>query len=121
MEEKNLICIGCPLGCALKVWLRDGKVEKIEGNTCKKGAAYGEKEVTAPARTLTSTVRVTGGVYPVVSVKTASDIPKGQLMECMKILQHTEVKAPVKSGEVIVKIIGGTGVDLVATKSVNKY
>lgn len=121
MEEKNLTCIGCPLGCALKVWLRDGKVEKIEGNTCKKGAAYGEKEVTVPARTLTSTVRVTGGVCPVVSVKTASDIPKGQLMECMKILQHTEAKAPVKSGEVIVKNIGGTGVDLIATKTVNKY
>ena len=54
-------------------------------------------------------------------MKTASDIPKGQLMECMKILQHTEAKAPVKSGEVIVKNIGGTGVDLVATKTVNKY
>lgn len=120
MEKRNLTCIGCPMGCQLKVILNNGKVEKIQGNTCKKGAVYGEKEVTNPTRILTSTVRVTGGTAPVVSVKTASDIPKKMLLECMKILKKVEVEAPVISGDILVKNIGETGVDIIATRSVNQ-
>lgn len=120
MEERNLTCSGCPMGCQLKVWLRDGRVEKIEGNTCKRGAVYGEKEVTNPTRILTSTVRVKEGENLVVSVKTAGDIPKNKLMECMKILKYTEVEAPVFQGDILVKNIGETGVDLVATKDVSR-
>ena len=32
MEEKNLICINCPLGCPLTVSMEDGEVKKVEGN-----------------------------------------------------------------------------------------
>ena len=32
MQEKHLICIGCPMGCSLKVTMKDGIVDKIEGN-----------------------------------------------------------------------------------------
>ena len=54
MEEKNLTCIGCPLGCALKVTI-DGENVTVTGNTCKRGADYGAKEVTHPMRIVTST------------------------------------------------------------------
>ena len=56
MEERHLICIGCPVGCALTVKTEQGAVISVEGNTCKRGREYGEKEVTAPARTVTTTV-----------------------------------------------------------------
>ena len=49
MEERNLTCIGCPLGCALKVTI-DGDNVTVTGNTCKRGADYGAKEVTHPTR-----------------------------------------------------------------------
>lgn len=76
MEERHLICIGCPVGCALTVKTEQGAVISVEGNTCKRGREYGEKEVTAPARTVTTTVTVTGGKIPAVSVRTRKDIPK---------------------------------------------
>lgn len=41
MEEKNLICICCPLGCPLTVTLENGEVISVTGNTCPRGAAYG--------------------------------------------------------------------------------
>ena len=64
MEEKKLTCICCPMGCQLQVTIRDGQVEKVEGNTCKRGAEYGKKEVTNPTRIVTTTVRVHGGSLP---------------------------------------------------------
>ncbi|MDB6469657.1 DUF1667 domain-containing protein [Blautia wexlerae] len=117
METRELICINCPLGCALTVYMEQGKVVKVEGNTCSKGKTYGEQEVTAPTRILTSSVRVLEGKLPVVSVKTASDIPKGKIRECAAALKSVQVQAPVKIGDVIVKNICETGVNLIATRN----
>ena len=40
MERKELICIGCPLGCAITVTMDGGNVVSITGNTCKRGSDY---------------------------------------------------------------------------------
>lgn len=117
-ETRELICISCPLGCALTVTLKDGKAVKVQGNTCPKGEAYGKKETTAPARILTSSVRVSGGFLPVVSVKTASDIPKGKIEECARALRDLEVQAPVQIGDIILRDVCHTGVNIIATKNV---
>ena len=37
METRELTCIGCPLGCSLKVTLENGEVTDVTGNTCKRG------------------------------------------------------------------------------------
>ena len=118
-ETRELICINCPLGCGLTVTIKDGEVEKVQGNTCPKGEAYGEKEVTNPTRIVTSIVKVTGGVLPVVSVKTASDIPKEKIMDCARVLKEVEVQAPVSIGDVVLEDVCGTGVPMIATKNVS--
>ena len=103
MEEKKLTCICCPMGCQLQVTIRDGQVEKVEGNTCKRGAIYGKKEVTDPTRIVTTTVHVSGGVENMVSVKTQSDIPKDKIFDCIHALKNITVSAPVHIGDVILK------------------
>lgn len=118
-ETRELICINCPLGCGLTVTMKDGEVVKVEGNTCPKGEAYGKKEVTNPTRIVTSTVRVSGGLMPVVSVKTASDIPKEKIMNCARVLKDVKVQAPVAIGDVVLENICGTGVSIIATKNVS--
>lgn len=118
-ETRELICINCPLGCGLTVTIKDGEVEKVQGNTCPKGEAYGKKEVTNPTRIVTSIVKVTGGVLPVVSVKTASDIPKEKIMDCARVLKEVEVQAPVLIGDVVLEDVCGTGVPMIATKNVS--
>ena len=118
-ETRELICINCPLGCGLTVTIKDGEVEKVQGNTCPKGEAYGKKEVTNPSRIVTSIVKVTGGVLPVVSVKTASDIPKEKIMDCARVLKEVEVQAPVSIGDVVLEDVCGTGVPMIATKNVS--
>lgn len=118
MEQRELICINCPLGCPLTVSLQDGEVVKVAGNTCPRGDAYARKECTNPTRIVTSTVRVQGGRLPVVSVKTASDIPKGKMAECVKELKDITVTAPVHIGDILLKNAAGTGVNIIATKDV---
>lgn len=106
------------MGCPLVVTMDGGDVVSVTGNTCKRGEIYGRKEVTNPTRIVTSTVRVSGGSIDMVSVKTKEDIPKGKIFECVKALKSVEVPAPVHIGDVLVKDVAGTGVDIVATKNV---
>ena len=120
MEIKNLTCIGCPLGCALTVETNNGEVASVSGNTCRRGDDYARKEVTRPTRIVTSTVAVSGGSLAMASVKTKSDIPKEKIMDIMKSIENVVVNAPVHIGDVIVQNAAGTGVDIIATKDVEK-
>lgn len=120
MEQHHLICINCPLGCALTVTLENGVVTEVTGNTCPRGDAYGRKELTNPTRIVTSTVSVTGGHLPVVSVKTDSDIPKEKIGAVMQAIQRASVTAPVHIGDVLIRDAAGTGANIVATKNIKK-
>lgn len=120
MEKKSLICIGCPMGCMLSVTLENGEVTEVTGNTCKRGDVYARKEVTNPTRIVTSTVKVSGGTLAMVSVKTKTDIPKGKIFDCVRALKTVCVKAPVHIGDVILENVADTGVDIIATKNVEK-
>ena len=118
VQTKELICIGCPLGCALTVTIEDKNVTSVTGNTCPRGNAYARKEVTNPTRIVTSTVRVTGGSSVMVSCKTKSDIPKDKIFDITEALKKVVAPAPVHIGDVLLADVCGTGVDIVATKDV---
>lgn len=118
METRELTCIGCPLGCALKVTMENGEVASVTGNTCKRGDAYARKEVTNPTRIVTSSVRVRNGVLNMVSCKTAEDIPKGKIFDCAKALENVVVDAPVTIGDILIENVCDTGVNIIATKNI---
>ncbi|MBQ4642365.1 MAG: DUF1667 domain-containing protein [Oscillospiraceae bacterium] len=117
--EKNLICIGCPLGCPMIVTVEGTQVVEVKGHTCPRGEKYAHKEVTDPTRTVTSTVRLQGSMTgtPVISCKTATDIPKGQIRQVMEAINAVVATAPVTIGQVLAENIAGTGVALIATKA----
>lgn len=117
MTKRELTCIGCPLGCAITVTMENGAVVDITGNTCKRGHAYAQKEVTNPTRIVTTTVQLLGSRTgaQVVSCKTAQDIPKEKIFAVIAALKHISACAPVRLGDVLLRDVAGTGVDIVAT------
>lgn len=120
MEIKKLTCINCPVGCSLKVEMDGENMICVSGNTCRRGEIYARKEVTNPTRIVTSTVKVVNGTSGTVSVKTKEDIPKEKIFVCVQALRGIEVQAPVHIGDVILENVAGTGVDIVATRNVEK-
>ncbi len=115
---KKVTCIICPIGCEIEVLSSDDKIEKIEGYQCKKGVKYAREEVVCPVRTLTSTLRVKNGNLPLVSVKTSPPVPKEKMFDVMDEFAKTEVSAPIKIGDILVKDILGLGSDVLATKNI---
>ena len=112
MNIRELTCIGCPMGCQLRATLEDGVVTAVTGNT------YARKECVHPERTVTGTVRVLGGLLPVVPVRTQGEVPKEKVLEVARALHHAAVPAPVQAGQVVLADVCGTGVAVVATKNI---
>ena len=106
---KELICICCPKGCHLRVDTANDYA--VTGNACPNGAAYGKEELTHPTRIITSTVRITGGLYPRCPVKTAQAVPKETMFSVM---------AALNTADVVLPDVCGTGVDVVATRNMEK-
>lgn len=118
MKKRELICIGCPMGCPIVVEMEDGKVLSVTGNTCPRGESYARKEVTNPTRIVTTTVRVDGGKVPMINVKTEQDIPKDKIFECIAALRGVTMKAPIHIGDIVLENVAGTGVNIVAAGNV---
>jgi CxxC motif-containing protein len=118
----NYLCIGCPLGCRLEVDAdEEGQIVEIRGFSCKRGKEYAAQEHTAPQRVVTTTVRVTGGLYTRLSVKTRTPAPKALTLAVCQALRYVVVAAPVALGDIIVPDVLGTGVDVVATRTMARY
>lgn len=107
-------CILCPNGCEVTLH-RDEKGYSVTGNRCKKGIAFAVDEHEAPKRMVTSTVKTVYKNQPRLSVKTASPIPKGQVMTVMDAINKVTVDRSLDKGAVVIEDVCGLGVDVVAT------
>jgi CxxC motif-containing protein len=115
MMEKKLICIVCPMGCRLTV---TGSIDhlNVDGGVCRKGTEYARDELTHPVRMVCTTVRITGGIHPVIPVKTDKPIPDRYKLDVVKAVNGITLASPVKMGDVVLADLFGTGVNIVAER-----
>lgn len=117
--SKQIICTVCPMGCQLQI--TEGPAGyQVTGNACPRGEVYGIQEMTDPRRIVTSTVKVTGGDHPLVSVKTSRAIPRDRMFDVIRAISEVTAAAPVRAGDILIPNILGLEADIVATRSVNK-
>ena len=116
--NKEIICTVCPRGCHVKVTLCGSEVTEVTDYGCKRGKEYAAAEATHPVRILTTTVKLSGVENDLLPVRSQKPLPKEKLFDCMAQIRATTVTAPVERYDVIISNICGTGVDIVATKSV---
>jgi CxxC motif-containing protein len=116
-EMTRIICITCPMGCTLEVTHEGKTITKVDGEQCKRGLEYAQAELTDPRRMVPSTVKVRGGVHPLVPVCTAAPIPKPLIFDLLAELRNVELQAPVQIGQVVLGDAFGTGVDVLTTRN----
>lgn len=115
----EISCIVCPNSCLLNV-IKTGEGYAVSGNQCRRGFDFAIAESTNPTRMFTSTVCIQDGEVHRLPVISSREIPKGKLPECQKLLSGIRVTAPVKCGDIIIDNICGTGIDVMASRTVKK-
>lgn len=111
---KEIICIVCPNSCKLEI---DDNMN-VTGAKCKRGNEFAVTELTAPMRTVTSTVKTSFKDMPVLPVKTDGEIPKDKMFAFMKDIASILVDKPLKMGEIVKTDVAGTGINVIATASI---
>jgi len=112
----HYLCIGCPLGCRLEVEAEAADIVEVRGFACQHGEEFAIQEHTDPRRVVTTTVRIKGGVWPRLPVKTDGVIPKDKVVPLCRALHALSISAPIKLGEPILSDALETGIDVVATR-----
>lgn len=115
-EQIELICVNCPKGCKLDITKEGDTFVKITAG-CKRGKDYARQELTDPRRMVASTVKVKGGIHPLVPVATSSPFPKPRIQELLAELRKVEVEAPVKMGQILLDSALGTDINIIASRS----
>ena len=113
--KRELVCIICPKGCALRACVENDKV-RVSGNSCPRGEEYAMRECLHPVRTVTSTVRVANRRNTMVSVKTQTPVAKERMFEVMAALRQITVNAPVNIGDTVIDDVCGS--KIVVTKGI---
>ena len=113
---KEFVCIECPKGWRLSI---DENLN-VTGNTCIRGKKYAINEVTCPKRIITSTVVVNSKIVSRLPVMTENDVPKELMFDIVKELNNVRVEVPVKCRDVIIENVCGTGVNIIATRTLDE-
>ena len=123
-KMRNLICIVCPIGCALDI--DDSKEPDkllVTGNKCQRGIVYATEEIRAPKRVVTATAQINENNTNIsirrVPVKTVSPCPKEKIPALLQEIYKLNVKLPVKTGDILISNCLGEGINVVATRTIN--
>lgn len=120
-DTRNFTCIGCPMGCPLRLTHEGSEILEIEGASCNRGAKYARQEFTDPRRNLSTTVAIEGARWKRLPVKVTRPIAKGRVLEAARAIHRVRAQAPVRRGDVLLdRLLGEEGVQVVATRSVDK-
>ena len=116
-QQTSFTCVSCPLGCVLEVALDEtGAVSDVSGHTCNRGLDYARQEAVDPRRNISAVVMAKGSLEP-LSVKTAEPVSKAKIAAVMDEVRRIDVAVPVHEGDVLIADVAGTGVAIVATKT----
>jgi CxxC motif-containing protein len=117
-EIKEIYCVTCPKGCKLSVTMNGSQIIDVE-HGCKRGKDYAHEELINPKRMVATSVQVDGGQHPLVAVYTSVPISKTLIRPLLDVLRGVHVTAPVKMGQILVENVLDSGVNVVASRSVN--
>lgn len=121
MEQtvEKVICITCPKGCTLDVTREGDTIVKIT-NGCKRGHDYVRAEITDPRRMVATTIRIRGGVHPLLPVYTSAAFPKPRIPELLAEIRKVEITAPIQMNEVVLQNVLDTGIDILASRNMEQ-
>jgi CxxC motif-containing protein len=140
--DDRLTCILCPIGCELEVtrvgdkpldrdsarasaaeedpWAVPGAPAAVEvkGNECDKGLAFAADEVLHPKRNLATSVPALGTAARMVSVRLTAGVPREMIFPILAEIGKLRPALPVRRGQVLIANVLGTGVDVIATRTI---
>ncbi len=114
---ERLTCVLCPLGCELEIE-RPGETLEVCGAQCPKGEAFAVEEILHPMRNLATSVPLLGASSRMISVRLTGPVPREKIFAILAEISGLRPAPPVRRGDVLIRDVLGSGVDVIATRTV---
>lgn len=114
----RLTCVLCPVGCELEVARAAAGELEVKGNQCDKGVPFAVEEILRPKRNLATSVPIKGTAAKMVSVRLSGPVARDMIFPVLAEIARLRPEAPVRRGQVLIRNVLGTGVDVIATRTV---
>jgi CxxC motif-containing protein len=114
----RLTCVLCPVGCELEVARDAAGGLEVRGHQCEKGVPFAVEEVLRPKRNLATSVPVRVTTDRMVPVRLSGPVPRGMPHPLRDENAGVRPEPPVRRGQLLIADVLGTGVDVVATRTV---
>jgi CxxC motif-containing protein len=122
MSERTIVdrltCVLCPVGCELEVAKDAAGDLQVGGNQCDKGVPFALEEVLRPKRNLATSVPIEGTAARMVSVRLTAPVPRDLVFPILAEIAGLRPRAPIRRGQVLIADVLGTGVDVIATRTI---
>lgn len=115
----RLTCVLCPVGCELEARRDEAGELQVQGSQCDKGIPFAVEEILHPVRNLATSVPVKGTAARMVSVRLSGPVPRDMIFPILAEIFRLRPEAPVRRGQVLIADVLGTGVDVLATRTVS--
>ena len=114
----RLTCVLCPVGCELQVRKDESGELDVQGNQCDKGVPFAVEEILHPKRNLATSIPVQGTASKMVSVRLSGPVLREMIFPVLAEIAKLRPEVPVRRGQVLIANVLGTGVDVIATRTV---
>ncbi len=81
---------------------------------------FAEQEIKEPQKNIATSILVTEGDLPLVSVRLTDSISKDNILDVFAAIKKISVHAPVFSGQVLIENILGLGVDVLLAQKTSR-
>ena len=114
----SMNCTGCPSGCPVEVQFENGIAVEVLNAGCNRGEQVIIDGFAHPRRLFTGTVKYRhGDESGLLPVYTSDCVEVGRLFDIAKACRRILVTKPVELDGIVTTNIAGTGVDLLASRS----
>ena len=114
----RLTCVLCPVGCELEIRKDEAGELDVQGNQCDKGLPFAVEEILHPKRNLATSIPIRNTAAKMVSVRLSGRVPREMIFPILAEIARLRPEAPVRRGQVLIADVLGTGVDVIATRTV---
>jgi CxxC motif-containing protein len=117
VNGEKLTCVLCPVGCEIEATRTERGLD-VRGHMCEKGIEFATEEILYPKRNLATSVPVLGSRTRMVSVRLSDRVPSEMIFPILAEIARLRPEAPLRRGDVLLTNVLGTGVDVIATRTV---
>jgi CxxC motif-containing protein len=119
MNTQIATCLLCEKSCSLQADIQGEQLLGLRGQGCQKGFDFILSRIRPQGKIVSTSVLVSNHSLKFLPVRTGKAVDNALASQILREARKITVTPPVRYGQVIMRNVAGTGVELISTKALD--